>query len=195
MRRAWIGVLLLAACGQDVPPPARPGVQDTTPKVKPSRDWSKFVTMDDLKAMGGTTDDPRIKDPSQLIVYEEAEGSHKWDLGISELELKVWELAKESDAQNKLNELAQGDQGMISAMMAKGTAKNGEAGMMAGLGEKCSVRRHIFAKDSRAVVAMTVLQGKIVFRMIRSDAVAKAEDLAEVEKLCRRAAEVVLKKL
>lgn len=145
-------------------------------------DWdgSKLLTLEDVKAMGGDLSSPNP------LAYKKEGPAHYYQMGLGELEAKVWSYEKKEGARKRYEEELSDDRKQCDMALNK---------KMASVAEAKDGRKIMLRSDGWGVVTLCSLDETFVVKVMRCEKSADASALEEIAKRAAQAHDYLIKKL
>jgi len=159
----------------------RPDTPETpTPFKVAAWDGASFITKDDVKAMGADMSSPAP------LVYRREGPSHFYQMGMNELEAKIWAYELKEGAQKRFEEECSDDRKQCEVALRK---------KMASVADFKAGRKMMLRSDGWGVVTIAGVEEKFVVKIMRCEKTDDPAALKGIEERARTAYDYLIKKL
>lgn len=150
----------------------------------PEWDGKNFLTLKDVEAMGAD-----IKSPKPLA-YSRDGTAHRYQMGLGELEMKIWVYMKEDGAQSRLDDEAREDKTNAALLLKMKKATVAEVSE-----KENGYLKKVIRSDGWGAATRVERRGTVVVKVLRTDECRTPQELEEIVKRGEKATAYVLKKL
>lgn len=162
-------------------------VQNSNAPETADWDGKSFITIKDVEEMGGD-----MKSPKPLE-YSKDGSAHKYQIGLGELEMKIWAYTNNSGASDRFDKEKKEDNSNCTLLLKMNKASVAEISDP-GFGGNAYLKKVIRA-DGWGIATYCVQKGSFVIKVMRAESCRGANELSEISDRGRKAIAYVVNKI